>query len=132
MRYGTAFTLCMCLFGAVISGCATQPPVATTYDGHWTARIAARGTCPPAYWQFDVKNHKIKGTVTNPSGTYALSGTIGNSGKGMIRINRMGGNIQFSGGQFESNYFNGCGARHASGFRSPRGDRNSGGATREL
>lgn len=131
MRYGATSTLCMSLLGAVLSGCATRPAPKTTYDGQWTARIPAEGTCPPAYWQFDVKNHEINGTVKNPSGTYTLSSEIGDSGKGTIKINQMGGNIQFSGDRFASHYFNGCGARHATGFRTTSDDRNSGGAARD-
>ncbi|MHB1205034.1 MAG: hypothetical protein ACYCZX_05670 [Rhodospirillaceae bacterium] len=108
----------MLLLSALLSGCALQSNPTTAYDGHWTADIPVQGRCPAAHWAFDVKDGDIAGTATNPAGRFAMSGTLNKSGKGTIKINQLAGTIQFSVNNFESDYSNTCGARHASGSRA--------------
>jgi hypothetical protein len=105
------------LLSAALFGCASQPSAMTAYDGHWTSDIPVQGRCPAAHWEFDVKNHQMTGAANNPAGTFLMSGTVDDSGRGTIKINQFGGTIQFVGGHFESDYFNACGPRHAAGVR---------------
>ena len=106
------------VLGAVLSGCAFQPKQMTAFDGHWTADIPVQGRCPAAHWDLDVKGSDITGTAKNPAGTFVMTGTLSDTGKGTIRINANGGTIQFTAAAFESDYSNTCGPRHASGTRA--------------
>jgi hypothetical protein len=119
MRNGIASVVRISVLSTALFGCASQPPTMSAYDGHWASDIPVQGRCPAAHWEFDVKNHVITGAAKNPAGTFVMSGTLDESGKGTIKINQFAGTIQFVGDHFESDYFNACGARHAAGARVP-------------
>jgi len=111
------FALCSLAFSFVAIGCSSPHGPAAAYSGLWSADIPVQGACPVAHWDVNVSGNSITGIATNPAGTFPITGTIEESGHGTIKINQMGGTIQFSGNKFTSDYFNGCGPRHAEGAR---------------
>ena len=97
------------------------PSTGGLFNGRWVSDVPVQGRCQAAHLVIDVRGDTISGVVTNPGGTFPITGSSSDSGNGKIRINGSdanSGTIRFSGDSFVADYMNtSCGQRHAEGRR---------------
>jgi hypothetical protein len=98
------------------AACASVPAhAAAPYDGWWTARAPAKGTCPDARFQILVDDGGISGTVSTGARKAALSGTVQEDGTALVTGLGLFASVVFTADGVTLAFRGACGERIAVG-----------------